>query len=92
MEQKQEAKKEQHEAPRTADEQKAKEHKSKAKKAVKAATVALHAIRPQPRATEIEDILDQIRAMEEPPADDKAAAAKAEELYKKPADAGQKAA
>lgn len=60
-------------------EAKAKERRSKMKKAVRVAVEVLHAMRPQPRGAEIDSIVEQIKGMEEPPADAKA---KAEELYK----------
>lgn len=62
---------------------KAKERKGKVKRAVRAACDELHALRPQPRADQIEAVLDQIRSAEEPPADEKAARAKAKELIEK---------
>lgn len=60
------------------------ERRAKIKAAVRAANDELHAIRPQPRADQIEAILDQIRnSPDEPPADEKAAKAKAKELFEK---------
>lgn len=71
-------------APVTAETAQKEEEKKHARKvAVKAACDELHAMRPQPRADQIETVLDQIRTSEEPPKDAEAAKATAKQLYDK---------
>jgi hypothetical protein len=62
---------------------KPKEGELSKKEIVKFATLVLHDIRPQPRAIEVESVLDQLRTSEEGIHDPAAVKAKAEELLKK---------
>ena len=61
----------------------AKEGELEKKEVVKFATLVLHDVRPQPRADEIENVLDQLRLTDEGFKDPEAVKNKAKELLKK---------